>query len=112
MSFYLLNELEVAQIIKKNSRATDIACRYGGEEMSIILKDTGHEEAILTAEKVCRNVAAKPFLIAPNTEKSVTISLGVSTYPENGKEPQELIEYADKGLYAAKENGRNQVGRI
>lgn len=103
---------QVAATLKKTVRSSDIVCRYGGEEMSIILKDTGHEEAILTAEKVCRNVAAKPFLIAPNTEKSVTISLGVSTYPENGKEPQELIEYADKGLYAAKENGRNQVGRI
>ena len=103
---------QVAATLKKTVRSSDIVCRYGGEEMSIILKDTGHEEAIITAEKVCRNVAARPFLIAPNTEKNVTISLGVSTYPENGSDPQELIEYADKGLYAAKENGRNQVGRI
>lgn len=103
---------QVAATLKRTVRSSDIVCRYGGEEMSIILRDTGHEEAILTAEKVCRNVAAKPFLIAPNTEKNVTISLGVSTYPENGSEPQELIEYADKGLYAAKENGRNQVGRV
>ena len=80
--------------------------------MCIILRDTAFEEAILTAEKVCKNVAAKPFLIAPNTEKNVTISLGVATYPFHGGEPQELIEYADKGLYAAKENGRNQVGRV
>ena len=42
--------------------------------------------------------------------KQVTISLGVATYPENGSTPQELIEHADKGLYKAKENGRNQVG--
>lgn len=103
---------QVAATLKKTVRSSDIVCRYGGEEMCIILRDTGHDEAVLTAEKVCRNVAAKPFLIAPNTEKNVTISLGVSTYPANGSEPQELIEYADKGLYAAKENGRNQVGRI
>ena len=103
---------QVAATLKKTVRSSDIVCRYGGEEMCIILRDTGHDEAIITAEKVCKNVASKPFLIAPNTEKSVTISLGVSTYPENGSEPQELIEYADKGLYAAKENGRNQVGKI
>ena len=103
---------QVAATLKKTVRSSDIVCRYGGEEMCIILRDTGHEEAIITAEKVCKNVAAKPFLIAQNTEKNVTISLGVSTYPENGSDPQELIEYADKGLYAAKENGRNQVGRV
>ena len=103
---------QVAATLKKTVRSSDIVCRYGGEEMCILLRDTDKEQAVLTAEKVCKNVAAKPFLIAANTEKNVTISLGVATYPDNGNVPQELIEYADKGLYAAKENGRNQVGKI
>lgn len=103
---------QVAATLKKTVRSSDIVCRYGGEEMCILLRDTDNEQAVLTAEKVCKNVAAKPFLIAANTEKNVTISLGVATYPTDGTAPQELIEYADKGLYAAKENGRNQVGKV
>lgn len=101
---------QVAQTLKKNVRSTDIVCRYGGEEMSVILSNTKKEEAILTAQKLCDAVAGRIFELANNKKEHVTISLGVATYPENGSTPQELIEYADKGLYKAKENGRNQVG--
>ena len=102
----------VAHTLKRNVRSSDVVCRYGGEEMAIILKDTDFDQAFLTAEKVCKTIAAKPFKIAANTEKQVTISLGVSTFPDHGQTVQEMIEHADQGLYAAKENGRNQVGRI
>ena len=102
----------VAHTLKINVRSSDVVCRYGGEEMAIILKDTDFDQAFLTAEKVCKTIAAKPFKIAANTEKQVTISLGVSTYPICGLETQEMIEFADRGLYAAKENGRNQVGKV
>lgn len=102
----------VAHTLKKCVRSSDIVCRYGGEEMVIILKDTGFDEATSIAEKICKTIASKPFRIAPNTDKQVTISLGVATFPECGVEPQEMIEFADKGLYAAKENGRNQVGKV
>lgn len=102
----------VAHTLKRSVRGSDIVCRYGGEEMVIILKDTGYDEATAIAEKICKTIAAKPFKIAANTEKQVTISLGVATFPECGVEPQEMIEFADKGLYAAKENGRNQVGKV
>ncbi|MDD3236598.1 MAG: diguanylate cyclase [Candidatus Gastranaerophilales bacterium] len=103
---------QVAQTLKKTVRSSDIVCRYGGEEMSIILRDTDKEEAKITAQKVCDAVANRMFKLGPNLERHVTISLGVSTYPENGITPTELIEFADKGLYSAKENGRNQVGCI
>lgn len=102
----------VAHTLKKNVRSSDIVCRYGGEEMSIILKDTDYETAFHIAEKICKTIAAKPFKIAANTEKQVTISLGVSTCPDNGVVTQDMIEFADRGLYAAKENGRNQVGIV
>lgn len=102
----------VAHTLKRNVRSSDIVCRYGGEEMAIILKDTAFEESNLIADKICKTIAAKPFKIAANTEKQVTISLGVSTYPICGLETQEMIEFADRGLYAAKENGRNQVGKV
>ena len=103
---------QVAQTLKRNVRSTDIVCRYGGEEMAIILTNTNKDEAILTAEKICNAVAEKIFDLANNQKEHVTISLGVATYPADGKNSQELIENADKGLYKAKENGRNQVGRF
>ena len=102
---------QVAQTLKKNSRTTDYVCRYGGEEMSIILPNTGVEEAVLLANRICSAVSEKPFHLTPVDTAPVTISLGVATFPDNAQTPQDLIEWADKGLYYAKEHGRNQVGR-
>ena len=102
---------QVAQTLKKNSRTTDYVCRYGGEEMSIILPNTGAEEALNNANRICKSVAEKPFHLTPVDTANVTISLGVATFPDNAQTPQDLIEWADKGLYYAKEHGRNQVGR-
>ena len=103
---------QVAGILKKSVRSSDIVARYGGEEMAIILTNTGLEDAKITANKICKAVADKPFKLLGGIECRVTISLGVSTYPMHGEKPQDLIEVADKGLYNAKENGRNQVGQI
>ncbi len=103
---------QVAGILKKSVRASDIVARYGGEEMAIILTNTGLEDAKTTAAKICKAVADKPFKLSEGIECNVTISLGVSTYPTHGQTPQDLIEISDKGLYNAKENGRNQVGQI
>lgn len=102
---------QVAQTLKKNSRTTDYVCRYGGEEMSIILPNTSAEEALNNANRICKAVAEKPFHLTPVDSAPVTISLGVATFPDNAQTPQDLIEWADKGLYYAKEHGRNQVGR-
>ncbi|MBD5401928.1 diguanylate cyclase [bacterium] len=100
---------QVALTLKKNVRATDIVCRYGGEEMSIILPNAGNEEAVSIANKLCSLVASKKFKLSNGRESNVTISLGVSTYGEDGSTTEELISAADKRLYNAKENGRNRV---
>ena len=100
----------VAHILKRNTRATDFVCRYGGEEMSIILPYTDKKEALANAQRICNAVSNHVFKLHNNVETHVTISLGVSTYPEDGSTPQLIIEKADKALYRAKENGRNQVG--
>lgn len=102
---------QVAQILKRNVRSSDIVCRYGGEEMSIILTNTDNENAIFTAEKICKAVSEHPLKLVNGNDVQVTISLGVATYPQNGETPQDMIKYADECLYIAKENGRNQVGR-
>lgn len=100
---------QVSQKLKRNVRSTDIVCRYGGEEMSIILPNTDKKDAIVTAQKICQTIAEKPFKLANDKESNVTISLGVSTYPEDGESADSLIASADKRLYKAKNNGRNQA---
>ena len=101
---------QVAQTLKRNVRATDIVCRYGGEEMSIILPNSSKDEAQSTAEKICQRVASRKFKLAQDKETNVTISLGVSTFPNDGDTASKVIDAADKRLYNAKHNGRNQVG--
>ena len=103
---------QVAHILKKNVRSTDVVCRYGGEEMSIILTHTAKEEALITAQKICHAVSEHPLKLVNGNDVNVTISLGVSTFPENGQTPADMIKYADDCLYKAKENGRNQVGNL
>ena len=94
---------QVATILKKQVRATDIVCRYGGEEMTIILTGTPKKEAIIAAQKICEVVASTPFKLNHTTVVNVTISLGVATCSEDGIDSNTLIEVADKGLYLAKE---------
>lgn len=101
---------QVAQTLKRNVRATDIVCRYGGEEMSIILPNMSGDEAYSTAQKICERVAQQNFKLANGKETNVTISLGVSTFPADGDTAETMIASADKRLYDAKNKGRNQVG--
>lgn len=103
---------QVAQVLKKNSRTTDFVCRYGGEEMAIILPNTKVEEAFFNANRINKAVAEKEFHLNSTEVGNVTISLGVATFPNDADDAPGLIEHADKGLYYAKEHGRNQVGRI
>lgn len=103
---------QVAEVLRKSVRTSDIVARYGGEEMAIILPSNDFDNSFLAAEKICNKIAQTPFQLNPKVTKNVTISLGVSTFPDNGQTPGELIEFADKGLYKAKENGRNQVGKV
>ena len=100
---------QVAQLLKHSVRSTDIVCRYGGEEMSIILPNTSKEVSVSTAEKICKRVAAKRFKLNNYQESNVTISLGVASFPEDGETPSDIIDAADKRLYQSKHNGRNQV---
>lgn len=101
---------QVAQTLKKNVRASDIVCRYGGEEMSIILPNTTDDIAVVIAEKLRSMVENRTFHLTGNRESNVTVSLGVATYGQkDGISPADLISSADKRLYNAKENGRNRV---
>ena len=100
---------QVALILKRSVRATDIVCRYGGEEMSIILPNIDKSDAYTTAEKICTRVSEKTYKLYGESMSHVTISLGVATFPYDGEDASALIESADKKLYEAKKSGRNRV---
>lgn len=102
----------VADTLKTCVRKDDYVCRYGGEEMTVILNNTKKEQAIFVANKICTTIASKTYELASDLNVNITVSLGTSTYPDNGKTASELVSYADNCLYKAKENGRNQVGII
>ena len=101
---------QVASILKKNTRISDYVCRYGGEEMAIILPNTAYEETLKNAERIRKAVEETPFKLSLTQEGQVTISLGISSYDGADETAQDIIKRADNALYKAKENGRNQVG--
>ncbi len=100
----------LARILIKSIRKPDTIARYGGEEFVIILPQTSKLDARNFSEKVRRRVEAYPFA-GKETQPggNLTISIGISTFPEDGTDRYSLIECADQALYYAKNNGRNQV---
>jgi diguanylate cyclase (GGDEF)-like protein len=98
---------EVAQLFKNNVRLEDIACRYGGEEFCILCPDTGVKEAFLLAEKLRERIQEMVLTYNDKTLTSITMSTGISVFPNHGASTAALISEADKALYQAKNNGRN-----
>jgi len=98
----------VARAIRKTSRDSDIAARYGGEEMAIILPETNARDAMAAAERIRAAVASTEV---PHLEEKlrVTISLGVAEFPTHAQEKKDLIRRADKAMYNAKHAGKNRV---
>jgi diguanylate cyclase (GGDEF)-like protein len=96
----------VAQIFTQQLRKTDVICRYGGEEFVILLPQLGRDRVLEVAEKLRRLVHACPF---PGVATPVSVSMGISHFPENGDTRNELIAAADSALYTAKQSGRNAV---
>ena len=102
---------EVGTYLIKQTRQYDIACRYGGEELVIVMPDASLENTILRAEEIRHGIAQLQLRHQGILLETVTISVGVSCFPDDGIEPESLIRIADKGLYLAKEQGRNRVVR-
>lgn len=100
----------LAALIKGQTRRTDLVARYGGEEFVVLLPETSKEQALVRAENIRQAVQNHSFAGATNQPQGrFTISLGVATYPEDGKDGSTLTKLADKALYTAKGQGRNRV---
>jgi diguanylate cyclase (GGDEF)-like protein len=98
----------LAVVLGTGLRATDLLARYGGEEFAVVLPETPRSEATAVAERM-RAAVEEQVNAGQRWTQKVTVSIGVATWPENGKTAQTLLVAADEAMYAAKHQGRNQV---
>jgi diguanylate cyclase (GGDEF)-like protein len=96
---------EISALLRSYTRESDLVCRYGGDEFSLILKDTDKESALKTAERI-RDAFQLRFGKLP---VKVTSSIGVATFPGDARTKTELVAGADAALYRSKQGGRNRV---
>jgi diguanylate cyclase (GGDEF)-like protein/PAS domain S-box-containing protein len=98
--------IKVAERLNRQMREEDTVCRTGGDEFIILLPDTDADGAGHVAQKLVENITT-PFEIDGN-QLFVTVSIGISIYPDNGRDAESLNKHADTAMYRAKQAGRNQ----
>lgn len=95
----------VGALLRRTVRASDICCRYGGEEFTVLMPEAGAAPAMMRAEQLC--AAARELRVG--TLPAVTLSLGVAVYPDHGTTWEALLRAADTALYEAKRAGRDRI---
>ncbi|MEM7413225.1 MAG: diguanylate cyclase [Myxococcota bacterium] len=99
----------LSQVLRDCIRQVDTLARYGGDEFTILLVDTGHEGGVAVAERIRRTVAETVFEGEGGTPIRLTISIGVATFPSHSADREGMLDLADKAMYRAKSLGRNCV---
>lgn len=101
---------QLANVIRSCVRDVDILARYGGEEFIVILPQTATEETHRIAERMRRKVEQTEFGPDPTGRPlPLTVSIGISCYPDNGRSEDDLVDSVDQALYRAKGGGKNLV---
>ena len=91
-------------------RGSDVVARYGGEEFALILPETPLEGAKIKAQRIRKAIEEQKVEgMESQPLKKITVSVGISTLPDDAETPETLIEHADQAMYAAKHSGRNQA---
>lgn len=99
----------VCSIIKKSIRKTDIACRYGGEELVILFNNLSKDDAYIISDRIRNKIKQSP-ITCNELEINITVSGGISSFPEDGSTKEEIISYADELLYnECKNKGKDKV---
>lgn len=101
--------ITVTDLIQLHMRPVDVVCRYGGEELAVILPETDEVGARTVAERVRATVADSITTTPQGDMVHVTVSIGIATFPRDGDTASGLIHAADTALYVAKQEGRNLV---
>ena len=99
----------VAEMLLRSIRSEDIACRYGGEEFTLILPECPLQQAMVRAENLRRRIAEKCAQQVITPALALTASIGVAAFDETTDRVDLLLKFADDALYQAKRNGRNRV---
>jgi diguanylate cyclase len=100
---------DLAVILRNTCRDSNIVSRNGGEEFSVLLLDCPSARALEVAERIRKNVESNKFHISDKVSINITISIGISTYPNITNNIDNLLKHADNALYEAKRTGRNKV---
>lgn len=100
---------QVAMVLRERTRGEDVVCRFGGEEFTIIMAGMDADAAAQRAEQLRVAVAGSDFDWHGQPVGRITVSAGVATFPSNAGCQDELVRAADKALYVAKKNGRDQI---
>jgi diguanylate cyclase (GGDEF)-like protein len=101
--------VEAAAVIRQSARETDVVSRFGGDEFALVLPDTGGEGAFAVGERIREKIAAHKFLAGDGLNIHLTGSVGVATLPDVAASSEELVQAADKAMYAVKESGKNGI---
>jgi len=101
--------IEVGAILLKCVRDVDTVVRYGGDEFTIILVDTGRDGAYKVAERIRATIEANLFLSKEGLKLKLTASIGLATFPFHAKDKKELLDMADRAMYYGKNRSRNTV---
>ena len=99
----------IATLLRTQTRASDVTCRMGGEELLVVLPNASLEQATAKAETLRQRIAALELRARERPIGTVTASFGVALFPRHAERADELLKKADHALYAAKHAGRNQV---
>jgi len=100
----------IANIAKENTRVIDIIARFGGEEFAIIMPQTEKDEAFFVAERIRKSVREQlSHTWGYFPKEHITVTMGVATFPSDGKGMKDLIQNADRALYRGKKDGKDRT---
>jgi diguanylate cyclase (GGDEF)-like protein len=101
--------VEAAAIIRSCARETDVVARFGGDEFSLVLPDTGREGAVSVATRILERIRAARFLASDGLSVHLTASVGVATLPDAAASAEELLQAADMAMYRVKAAGKDGI---
>ena len=100
---------ELGRELRESARASDIVCRFGGEEFVVVLPNTRDAEASAWSERLMQNVRAMEVRLGSRALPSITVSIGLAVFPQHGESAESLLHAADAALYEAKRDGRDRL---
>lgn len=99
---------ELAELMGRNTRSVDAVAKYGGDEFCVLLPESSWPGAEALAERLRSKV--EEHLFEGDGQRRLTVSMGLAVFPEEGTDPRDLLQSADRRLYQAKLAGRNRIG--